>query len=71
MGYLGNLGIFGNFREIRDFKGILGIFGIFYRTLTEKCESDFFGVITDVSTEIRMCLQKEILSANKPRICGF
>ena len=37
----------------------------------EKCESDFFRVITDVSTEIRICQQKEILSGNKARMCGF
>ena len=38
---------------------------IFTELLTEMCESDFFGVITDVSTKIRMCQPKEFLSANK------
>ena len=39
--------------------------------LTEVCESDFFGVITDVSTKIRICQPKEILSVNKAKMCGF
>ena len=39
--------------------------------LTEMCESDFFGVITDVSTKIRICQPKKILSANKAEMCGF
>ena len=39
--------------------------------LTEMCESDFFGVITDVSTKIWICQPKEILSANKAKMCGF
>ena len=39
--------------------------------LTEMCEFDFFRVITDVSTEIRICQPKEILSANKAEMCGF
>ena len=56
------LGILGNF-------GILGIF--FAELLMEKYESDFFGVITDVSTKIRMCQPSEILSANKAGICGI
>ena len=37
----------------------------------EKCESDFFGVIMDVSTEIWICHPKKILSANKAKMCGF
>ena len=39
--------------------------------LMEICESDFFGVITDVSTKIRICQPKKILSANKAEMCGF
>ena len=73
----------GFFRDLRDFwdflgyMGFLGFFGIlwdfwdFMELLTEKCKSDFFGVITDVSTEIRTCQPKEILSTNKAEMCGF
>ena len=68
MRFLGILGIFG-------ILGILGIFrdfkNYFTELLTEKCESDFFGVITDVSTKIRICQPKEFLSANKAGMCGF
>ena len=39
--------------------------------LTEVCESDFFGVITDVSTKIRICQLKEILSTSEAEMCGF
>ena len=39
--------------------------------LTEKYESDFFGVITDVSTKIQICQPKENLSANKAGMYGF
>ena len=39
--------------------------------LMEICESDFFGVITDVSTKIRVCQPRRILSANKAGMCGF
>ena len=39
--------------------------------LMEMCESDFFGVITDVSTKIRICQPREILSASKAEMCGF
>ena len=51
--------------------GILGIFGIFMEFLAEICESDFFGVITDVSTKIWICQPRQILSANKAGMCGF
>ena len=65
---MGFLGIFGIFRDFRDISGILGIF---WELLMEMCESDFFGVIMDVSTKIRICQPKEILSANKAGMCGF
>ena len=74
LGFLGILGIF------RDFLGFLGIFGIFrdfrdilgfFFFLTEMFESDFFGVIMDVSTKIWICQPKEILSANEAGMCGF
>ena len=75
MGFLEILGNFGNFRDFRDILGILGILGVlgifFAELLTEMCESNFFGVIMDVSTEIQIRQPKEILSANKAEMCGF
>ena len=81
MRFLGILGIFGIFLEILEIFEILGICEIFrdfwdfwdyfMELLTEECKSDFFGVITDVSTKIQMCQPKEILSANKAGMCGI
>ena len=71
LGFLGILGIFGIFRDFWDFRDFLGILGIFMEFLVEICESDFFGVITDASTKIRMCQPMRILSANKARMYGF
>ena len=51
--------------------GFLGLKGFFMELLTEMSESDFFEVITDVSTKIWICQPKEILSANKAEMCGF
>ena len=61
MGILGILGTLGIFMDIWDF----------YVVLVEKCQSDFFRLVTDVSTEIRICQKKTILSANKADICHF
>ena len=64
MGYLGILGILGIFEIFWDFREFLGFFdGI--------CQSDFFGVITDVSRKIRMCQPTRILSATKPEYAVF
>ena len=74
------LEIFGIFSDFSDFWGILGFLGILgilgilrilMEFLTEMCESDFFRVITDVSTKIWICQPKQILSANKAEMCGF
>ena len=61
LGILGNLRIFGIFRDFRDF------LGFFDGNMLVR----LFGVITDVSTKIRMCQPTRILSANKAGICGF
>ena len=39
--------------------------------MVEKFASDFFGLVTDVSTEIWICQKKIILSATKATMGGF
>ena len=43
---------------------------IFNANVVEKCESDFFGLIMDVSTEIQTCQNEIFLSANKASLGG-
>ena len=63
--FLGNLGNLGNFREF------LGILGNINATVVEKYVSYFFGLLTEVSTEIWICQEKIILSAHKATMDGF
>ena len=84
LGMSGILGMLGILRKFWDFSrlsefwgffenlGIFGILGIFWEFLTKKCESNFFGVITDVSTEIlhslfkSICLRRFSIFAEEP-----
>ena len=72
--FLGIFGIFGDFRDFGisgDFRDFWDLLGCFAEFLMEKCESDFFGVIPDVSTKIQICQPNEFLSANKAGMCVF
>ena len=71
MKFLGILGIFEILGIFRDFWDFWDFKNYFTELLTEKCESNFFGVITDVSTKIWICQPKEFLSANKDGMCSF